>query len=131
MSLSNEYEGKMLDHLFGIAAMTSPTLWIGMSTADPLDDGSGLDEPTGIGAYVRVAVAAWTRTVSEVANTNDFSFPEADANQGTLTHLVAFDDETSVLPANIVFSFEMDSPLAVDSGDQVTFHAGNCSVIMD
>ena len=127
MSLSDVYEAKMLDHMFGIAAMTAPTLYIGLSTADPLDDASGLAEPSG-GAYDRVAVAAWTRTVSEMKNTDDFQFEDATASWGTCTHLVAFDAASG---GDIVFSFALDSPLDVDSGDQVTFHAGNCSVTMD
>ena len=127
MSLSNGYEAKMLDHLFGLAALTAPTIYIGLSTVDPAEDGSGLDEPTG-GAYARVAVSAWTRIASEVANTSDFQFAEATASWGTCTHLVAFDALTS---GDIIFSFALDSSLDVDSGDQVTFHAGNCSVTMD
>jgi len=130
MSLSNTYEGKMLDHLFDLAALTAPSIYIGLSTADPLDDGSGLAEPADA-AYARVEVAAWTRTVSEVANTSDFSFAEATESQGTLTHLVAFDIAAAGDATNIIFSFILDSSLAVDTGDQVTFHAGNCSVIMD
>ena len=130
MSLSNTYEGKILDGLFDITPLVAPTIYIGLSTADPTDDGSGIAEPVG-GSYARVAVAAWTRTVSEVANTSDFSFVEATGSWGTLTHLVAFDIASAGDATNIIFSFVLDSSLAVESGDQVTFHAGNCSVIMD
>lgn len=130
MSLSNTYEEKMLDELFDLAEFTAPTLYMGLSKADPLDDGSGIDEPTG-GAYARVSGATWERTASEVSNLADFSFVEATASWGTCTHLVAFDIVTGGDATNIVFSFVLDSPLAVDDGDQVTFHAGNCSVVMD
>lgn len=127
MSLSDLFEGKMLDHLFDLSPLTAPALYIGLSTADPLDDNSGLAEPVG-NDYARELVSAWTRTGSEVANTNDFSFAEATGAWGTITHLVAFDALTA---GNIVFSFVLDSSLVVDSGDQVTFHEGNVSVTMD
>jgi hypothetical protein len=55
-SFSNYLENELLDHVFGAAAYSAPaTLYVGLSTADPTDDDSGLAEPSGNG-YARVAV---------------------------------------------------------------------------
>jgi len=55
-SLSNYSENELLDHLLGTGEYTPPaTVYLGYSTADPTDDGSGLAEPSS-GNYSRKAV---------------------------------------------------------------------------
>ena len=55
-SFGDFLENELLDHVFGAAAYAAPaTLHMALSTADPLDDGTGLVEPTG-GAYARAPV---------------------------------------------------------------------------
>jgi len=44
---SNYWENKILDHIFGKGSYAPPTIYVGLSTADPTDDGSGLAEPSG------------------------------------------------------------------------------------
>ena len=77
-SLSDYAEGKLLDHVLKVAAFTVPTnIYIALSTADPLDDGSGLTEPSG-GAYARVLCNTWDTAASrKTANTNQANFPAA------------------------------------------------------
>ena len=36
------WEGEILDHIFGKGSYTPPTIYVGLSTVDPLDDASGL-----------------------------------------------------------------------------------------
>ena len=47
MSFSDYAEGKVLDHVFNLAAFTQPTLYLAVSTAAPTDAGSGAAEPSG------------------------------------------------------------------------------------
>ena len=56
MSLSNYSENKILDHLVGKTSFTMPTVWVGLSTANPGETASGLAEPVG-GDYARVETA--------------------------------------------------------------------------
>jgi hypothetical protein len=46
-SLSDYYEKKFLDHVFNVAFTAPSTLYIFLSTADPLDDASAVAEPSG------------------------------------------------------------------------------------
>ena len=40
-SFSNYWENELLDHLFGKGSYTPPTIYVGLSTTDPGDDGAG------------------------------------------------------------------------------------------
>ena len=44
-SFSNYWENKILNHIFGKSSYTPPAIYVGLSTADPLDNASGLAEP--------------------------------------------------------------------------------------
>ena len=37
-SFANYWENEILDHLFGKGSYTPPTIYVGLSTADPADD---------------------------------------------------------------------------------------------
>ncbi|MBN2315450.1 MAG: hypothetical protein JXM79_16085 [Sedimentisphaerales bacterium] len=60
-SFSDYWEDKILDHIFGKVNYTPPTIYVALSTSDPLDDASGLTEPTG-NAYARVETSLLTGT---------------------------------------------------------------------
>ena len=127
MSYSDYLEGKLLDHLFDIASYTAPSTYVGLSTADPTDDASGLAEPSS-GAYARVEVTAWSRSGNEVDNDSDITFPTATGSWGTITHGCLFDASTS---GNLLVSFALDASKAVASGDTVKFAAGQFNVTLD
>ena len=55
-SFADYWENEILDHLFGKGSYTPPTIYVGLSTADPVDDASGLAEPSG-NSYARIATA--------------------------------------------------------------------------
>ena len=92
-SFADYWENEILDHLFGKGNYTPPTIYVGLSTADPTDDATGLTEPSG-NAYARVATsgANWNAASSgTIDNANDITFPEASGSWGTLTHFALFD----------------------------------------
>jgi hypothetical protein len=127
MSFSDYLEGGLLDHLFNISSYTQPTLYVGLSTADPQDDGSSLAEPSGNG-YSRVAVSGWSRSGSTVDNDSDISFSTATGSWGTITHGCLFDSSTG---GNLLLSFALDSSKSVSNGDTVKFAAGQFNVTLD
>lgn len=129
MSLSDYGEGKILDHLFSIAAYTAPTIYIAVSTADPLEDGSGLAEPVGNG-YTRIATAGadWTRTGNVVSNGAVETFPEATGSWGTLTHIALMDASTA---GNVIASSALTASKAVATNDTLRFPAGEIDFTMD
>jgi hypothetical protein len=57
-SLSDYYEKKFLDHVFNVAFTAPSTLYIFLSTADPLDDASAVAEPSGFN-YARATGGSW------------------------------------------------------------------------
>ena len=85
-SISNYLENELLDHILGTGAYTKPTVYVGLSTADPTDDASGNAEPSG-NAYARVAHSAWDAATSRATeNTGTCTFPQATGSWGTITH---------------------------------------------
>ncbi|MFP4027925.1 MAG: hypothetical protein ACLFWL_09050 [Candidatus Brocadiia bacterium] len=93
MSGSNYLEDAVLNHIFDKASYPAPTVHVGLSTADPGEDGSGLSEPVG-GAYDRVvtAPADWNASSGGMINNAvDLTFAEATEAWGTITHFGLFD----------------------------------------
>src|SRR5512142_2447441 len=92
-SFSDYWENTILDHLFGKGSYTPPTLFVGVSTSDPGEDGSGLQEPIG-GNYARAQTAAadWDAAANgALANAERIDFNQATGSWGTLTHFALFD----------------------------------------
>jgi hypothetical protein len=117
MSLSNYLEIEILDHIFGEGAYTPPTWYIGLSTADPLDDSTGLAEPADA-AYARVLVGATTLTASTVKNDAAITFAAAGESWGVVTHFVLFDALTD---GHILASGTLAQSRTVLAGDIVKF----------
>lgn len=127
MSLADFLEGKLLDHLFDIGAYSAPTMYVGLSTADPADDASGLAEPSGNG-YARVACSGWSRSGNEVDNDAAVTFAEATGSWGTITHACLFDAATS---GNLLLSFALDTPRTVTTGIIPRFSSGELNITLD
>lgn len=127
MSFADYLEGKILDHVFDISSYSAPTLYVGLSTADPGDDAASLAEPSG-GSYARVACAAWSRSGNEVDNDAAITFPEATADWGTITYGCLFDASTG---GNLLLSFALDTSRAVPSGTTPRFLAGEFNITLD
>lgn len=133
MSFSDYLENELLDHVWGNQAFSAPaTLYIGLSTADPLDDGSGLAEPSGNG-YARVAVTnnatEWpAATGGSKTNANDQTFPLATGSWGTITHFAFFDAASG---GNMLGSGALTTSRTVGDGDQPRFAAGEITITLD
>ena len=126
MSLADFLEYELLDHLFGIGAYSAPTMYVGLSTADPGDDAAALAEPSGSG-YARVACSGWTRTTNTIDNTAAITFAEASGSWGTITYGCLFDAATA---GNLLLSFVLDTPRTITSGVTPRFSAGEFNVTL-
>jgi hypothetical protein len=125
MSASDYLEQAILSHIFGEGEYTVPTIYVGLSTADPGEDGSGLAEPDGVGSlYERIALGTVTVSVSSVAS-NDAAveFPEAGTAWGHITHFALFDTE-AVGAGELLMSGELTVHKDVAAGDAVKFSIG-------
>jgi hypothetical protein len=128
--LSDYWENKILDHIFSKDNYTPPTIYVALSTADPLDDASGFAEPSGNG-YTRAETSAsdWnTATDGSLHNASDIIFPKATGNWGTATHFALFDGATS---GNMLAHGALSQPEAVDSSFTAIFDAGDLNISLD
>ncbi len=94
MSFSDTEEIVILDTLL------EANNWVGLSTADPGEDGATLAEPSGSG-YARVAVTAATWDAAAAGakdNGTAITFPEASGSWGTVTYVCIFPSAISVIP---------------------------------
>jgi hypothetical protein len=129
-SFSDHWENEILDHIFGKGSYTPPTIYVGLSTADPLDNGSGLSEPSGNG-YARVATSGASWTISSggsLSNAGDISFPQATGSWGTITHFALFDAASA---GNMLTHGTLSQSKTITSGDTAKFAAGDLDVTLD
>ena len=130
-SFANFWENETLDHLFGKGSYTPPTIYIGLSTADPLDDASGLAEPSGNG-YARVTTAAsdWDAASSgALDNANDITFPVTTGSWGTVTHFALFDASSG---GNMLAHGSLSASRDLSAADKTPrFVAGELDVTLD
>lgn len=120
--LSTAYRNKVNDHIFKIAALAQPTtLYLGLSTADPLDDATGLAEPVGNG-YARVLCStAFAASASGSAATDEvIAFLAATGNWGTCTHVALFD----AIAGTMICSGPLQQAKQIQSGDTPSFSIG-------
>lgn len=90
MSFSDTTENELLDYFL------EDTLYVGVSTADPGDDGATLAEPTG-GSYARVEVTAATWDAASGGSKKNgvaIEFSEATGDWGIITYFCIFSAAT-------------------------------------
>ncbi len=124
-SLSDYVEKKLLDHVLKTADWTQPTnLYVGLSTADPLDDASGIAEPSGF-AYARVNHDSWDAAVTRATeNSGTVSFPEATGSWGTVTHFFVCNHATNTTfgtDVELIAHGQLSASKAIGNGDNASF----------
>lgn len=133
MSFANYLENKVLDHVTGKGSYTSPTVYVGLASTTPNEDGTGVTEPSG-GSYARVSTAAadWNSAASgSIDNANDITFPTATADWvsgSNLTHVVAYDASTG---GNMLWYGQLNTAKAVLNGDTAKIPAGSLTLTLD
>lgn len=127
--LSNYAAHKLLDHLLKTSSFTVPSnIYVGFSTANPGDSGSGLAEPSG-NNYSRTTLNGWDAASGGAsANTADFEGPVASGSWGTITHFALFDTSSS---GNILGYGPLDASFAITVGLFPEFLAGELDVTMN
>lgn len=133
--ICNTWADAFLDHIFKNGALSVPTnLFVGYSTADILDDASGLaaGEPSGNG-YARKGHDAYNAAASKLAdNDGAILFDAASGGpHGTITHFFISDHLTNQTEANIIFYGPLGSSVAIGDGDQLNFPTGDMDFEID
>jgi hypothetical protein len=126
MSFSNYLETEILDHVFAGNAYTAPaTIYVGLFTSNPDEDGSGT-EVSG-GAYAR-QTAAFSVTGNTATTTGAIEFPTATASWGTVSHVGIYDASTA---GNLMAYAALTTSKAIDTGDVFRIPAGDLDITLD
>lgn len=127
---SDYWENKILDHIFGKSSYTPPTIYVGLSTADPTDAGSGLAEPSGNGyARVQTSSSDWNAASNgSLENAGNITFAQATGNWGTITHFALFDAATA---GNMLAYGALNQPRSIGESDTARFEAGDLQISLD
>ena len=128
-SLSDALEIELLDHVLKVGAFGVPAnIYLALSTADPLDDGSGMAEPVG-GAYARVVCNAWDAAAGRAtANTGAITYVEATGAWGNCTHFALFD---AIVGGNFLAHGTLAAPKIIGAGDNPEFAAGDVDIVFN
>ncbi len=134
MSFTNYLESALLDEVFGGVDYTPPlTLYVGLSTTAPADDGTGYQEPTGA-SYERADVpntaANWPATGIDGTKSNGvtISFPQAAEDWGTLTHFFIADAPTG---GNVLAYGALSVPKTIGIADTASFGVDSLTITLD
>ena len=127
---SDYWENKILDHIFGKGSYTPPTIYVGLSTADPTDSGSGLAEPSGNGyARVQTSAADWNAASNgTLNNSSDITFNQATGNWETITHFALFDAATA---GNMLAYGALRQSKTINESETAKFEAGDLQISLD
>lgn len=121
--LANE----LLDHVFKVGSYSPPTIYVGLSTANPGDDASGLAEPSG-NNYARKDHSAWnTASGGATSNDGDITFATPSGSWGEITYQVIMDAATD---GNLLFYSTATPNQTPDDGDTVKFPDEDLDVSM-
>lgn len=143
MSKSNTFENDLLKHIFnndnialigdatGVrGSSTAGSLYVSLHTADPGETGDQSTSETAYTNYARVAVArtsgGWTVTNDTVSNTALVQFAQCGVTGATLTYFGVGTDSSGA--GKLLYSGALTSPLAVSSGIQPQFAAGDLDI---
>ena len=113
---SNYLENAVLDHVLGTSAMTSPTVYLGLHTANPGE--SGGNEISGNG-YARLTVsfnAASSGSASGPTAVKEFT--ASGGSWGTVTHFALYDALTT---GNMLYYGALTASKVIADGDTLRF----------
>jgi len=127
---SDYWENEILEYIFDKGDLTPPMIFVGLSAADPADDGTALAEPSGDN-YGRVQTSASDWNVAfggALSNTDEIIFAMATGGWGTITHFALFD---AVTGGNMLAYGSLGESKTIGSGDIAKFAAGDLEVKLD
>ena len=138
-SFSNYLENALLDHVTGVADLTSLTddVHIALATAEITDvtTGATMTEVANTFDYARVTTTSasdWDAAAGgAIANAVAITFPPANGGAwGTVTYFAALDSATHGA-GNILFWGALSVGKVVSDGDTVEFAVGDIDVTLD
>ncbi len=111
-------ENELLDHVLNNAAYVAPaTIYVGLFTVMPADDGTGGTEVSG-GSYARESVSFTVAAAGAVSNNGAVTFTQATALWGTVLGMGLFD---AISGGQLLYYGTLAASKTVDNGDTISF----------
>lgn len=127
MSISNQWEIEILDHIFNNAAAPAVvTPYISLHTADPGE--TGANEVAG-GSYARQAGSFGNAAAGAVTTTATIDFTGMPS--ATLTHVGVWSSSTATASANFIWGGALTASKSTNSGDTFRIATGDLDVTLD
>lgn len=130
-TLTDTWKSAILRHRFNVISSVTSNIYIGLSSDEPLEDGSGVSEPPTSKGYARIKTnegsgTSWEfvdlATGSTVQNAVEIEFPRSNTPWGTIQYATLH----SAKSGGTLFAFgEFGSSVAVDSYDYFRFNVGD------
>ena len=127
MSISNQWENEILDHIFNNAAAPAvATAWI--SLHDGAAGETGANEVSG-GAYARLGGAFGVAAAGAVSNTASLTWTNMPAC--TVQSVGIWISSTATASANFIWGGALTTAKVVGAGDTFKITVGNLDVTLD
>lgn len=128
-SFSDYLENKILDHVTGKTAYTSPTAYLALFTAAPNDAGGGTEANYTSYARKQTAGSDWNAASGgSVSNAGTLSFPACTGGTNTATHAALFDASTN---GNMLAWGSLAASLSISTGITPSFLASQITMTLD
>ena len=132
MSFANYLENELMDHVFGRSWTAPSTIFVGLSSTDPTEDGSGITEVISANnGYARIPTTGADWTVASdgaIANSADLSFSSANSAWGIQSWVFLADQGSA---GNYLGSNTLTSSKDIQQGDTPKFSAPNLLITLD
>lgn len=113
------FKNLLANHIWHTSAETAlpTTYYLALSSTEPLEDGTGVTEPSTTSSYARIALANLADAVNGIVkNISSLVWDELTSNQGTVSYWALFDASTG---GNLLMSGAIDEK-HLDSGTSMT-----------
>ena len=127
MSISNQWENEVLDHVFNNSAAPAVTTpWVSLHTGDPGE--TGANEVTG-GSYARKAGSFGAAAAGAVSNTAQIEYTNMPA--ATITHVGIWSSSTATASSAFIWGGSLTTNKTVGAGDTFRLAIGDLDVTLD
>lgn len=126
-SKSDYLEDAILDHVLGVAALTSPTVYLALYTVAPTDSTAGTEVSTSGTGYARIAATFAAASGGATSLSGTHTFPTATGDWGTVVAWAVMDSDVEGA-GNVLYYGDVSPNKAVNNGDTASFASGECDI---
>lgn len=130
-SFSDYAENAFINHVLGVSTWSPPTIYVGLSTSDPLDTALGIAEPIE-NNYGRIAHSNWKAAANRaISNRGSVIFNQASDDWGDITHYIVCDHATNTnwgTDVNLISHGILYATKSIVAGNRPSFAEGELEI---